>query len=366
MKKNIVLSLLCSVFLSISGVNAVKFTEDQITAARGSLPKGYKVEDHVGYRNDVGLYGISQRQNEFDKLSRLTIYKVESARTHKNISCVLFNRLGEYAEGFGVGGRIDIFELSAPDGKEGDKLLAEIGTDEYFHSNSTYRGTLTYSMNPRLETQNTDAVIGSIGVDRHHKRKGFAEAMLKYFLDFATSHTMATTIGTDCRNIASATLFEKYHFIPQEDSVRICSDECNHILTLPPRATSRIANLDTLNFTPAVTNKVIQGLDNSLDITTDSSTYAYQLIYPIQVAGLSEVMLSFDLQLEEGGAALGFLTSDQSRWMINKGYTTKGSVTDSLKLDTQNQDKVWLVITNHSPEKPVISKFKIKKLGTLN
>ncbi len=129
----------------------------------------------------------------------------------------------------------------------------------------------------------------------------------------------------------------------------------NHVQSLPC--------LPERSLTSCIKN-IIEWGEEGIDVTTNACKWDYQLISkPIPLTLAAALELAFEIDLKEGGFAVGFLSQDQKRFLAYKIYRKLGLTKDTLKLPFGTTDKsVYLIFSNNVAE-PGVSHFIIRHYG---
>jgi len=115
-------------------------------------------------------------------------------------------------------------------------------------------------------------------------------------------------------------------------------------------------------------NDVLRFFNGEFVLKTNVGTANYAFVSePISIKGLSHVSATISGRINTGGFAIGFLSENQSQWLVNKGAVkdvnqrwTPESLID-IELPPTTDEKVFFVLTNNQTD-PARSKYVINKL----
>ena len=110
-------------------------------------------------------------------------------------------------------------------------------------------------------------------------------------------------------------------------------------------------------------NKVIWNADGTIHVTTDKSTYAYQLMSdPIPVNKLVSLRIPFEVNLEQGGFGVGLLSGDQKRFLTQKNFDKVGLAQGVVELPAGSSEEHVILVFYNNVSKEAVSKFTVQSL----
>lgn len=134
-------------------------------------------------------------------------------------------------------------------------------------------------------------------------------------------------------------------------------------LAIAEGRTKPITTLKSLQWTKALPDVSFKAeSDSLLSVTTSPGRSHYQLITPINVPNSSVIHLEYDIQVDDGGMALGLLLPDGSSFIDTKTLSRPGDYADSWDVSLKNLQSVTLVLMNSRSEDGQ-SRFVVRKLN---
>ena len=117
-------------------------------------------------------------------------------------------------------------------------------------------------------------------------------------------------------------------------------------------------------WSPTVANSIVRHKDGSIEVTTDDSTYSYQIVTTIPVAHWDVMAVRYVIKVQHGGAAIGLVSGATNRWIDQDSLGKPGVHSGLLKAYVGGERDVQLVVTNYCEQK-CRSRFTLEQAKVL-